>query len=221
METETDSFILFQVPPDSASSAFSFYISKTDSHVWPRTKDELSKFAEKGELIGVRRASSGEPVGLCYATFEEHSNEYEIGGLTVSPEVHGLGLGAALVRFAIAHVIAYERPCLYGRKIVAHVHEANNNGRNLTTRIGFEYVGTVTLSGSRAPESMRRNAQGDVVGDKFVFPREAVRQLLSWFENDFHESLLREATPVTVDISPADLQNLIEALRQEIADCEG
>src|SRR5436853_3365347 len=148
-----DSFVFFQVRSESADSAFSFYsgIAKNNSYIWFRSEKEIKEFAENGELLGACHPVSGKLVALCYVTFIEQSNEYEIGGVVVSAEVQHLGLAAVLVRFALAHVIANERPWKHHREIIAHVQEANGDPRNLMARLGFKHVRRFTLEGDEVP----------------------------------------------------------------------
>jgi ribosomal protein S18 acetylase RimI-like enzyme len=211
-------FIFFQIPSTLAKQAFAFHqsISSSNEHIWPRTQEQVEQFSKDGELFGVRRASTGEFVGLCYATLD--GNEWELGGLTVEESTRRSGLGEALVRFALACTIAYQRPWAYAQELVAHVHEANDKPRNLLKRVGFEHVGKVELPGDKAPASMKRNAEGKVVGDIFRFPRNGVAELSSWFAKDFKGTLADGTTEAIFEVRPGGLDSIIEALREAAED---
>ncbi len=213
-----DPFVFFQVSSKYAGQAYDFHqsISSTNEHIWPRTEEQISEFAERGELFGVRRLSTGEFAGLCYSTLE--GVEWEIGGLTVTEKNRHLHLGTMLVRFALAHTIATSRPWHYQQQIIAHVHEDNQNPRNLLRRIGFEFLEKVTIPGDQAPASMKRDENGNLSGDKFRFPQAGVAQLSAWFDNEFAGMLADGKTPAEFEIPPGGLETLKEALREAVAD---
>jgi len=210
--------VFFKFPIQAASLAFSFHcsIAKSDPHLRLRSVDEIRMFAEEGELFGVRSAASN-VLALCYAALDESSNEYEVGGLAVLPEVQQLGVASVLARFAIAHIIANDRPWHYGYRIVAYVHEDNQNPRALVDRLGFQHIGRFTLKNA-VTSTMKQNPKGEVMGDKFEFPRACVKQLLNWFEKEFRNLLRDGVTPAIVELKPGGLQSIIEALRQEAAE---
>jgi GNAT superfamily N-acetyltransferase len=217
MDNPPDPFVFFQVSSAFAREAFAFHqsVSSSNEHIWPRTEAEIERFSEQGELFGIRGASSGEFVGLCYATLE--GEEWEIGGLIVSKAAQDLGLGTVLVRFALAHTIAYNRPWFYGQKIIAHVHEANADPRNIIGRIGYKHICQIEVPAEKAPPSMKRNEEGKLIGHKFEFPQESLPALLRWFE-EFDGTLRDRTTPAIFEIKSGGLGSLISALREAVAD---
>lgn len=164
MDSAPISFIFFKVPSTSTDKAFAFFksVQSTDSHLFPRTEEDLYRYATEGALFGIRRADSDEYVGLCYAVFNDEEAEFEIGGLIVAPTAKNLGLGTILTRFAVAHVIANERPWRYKRKIISHIHESNDAPRGIFARSWFTFVGKEIVPEEHAPCSMKRNAQGQL-----------------------------------------------------------
>jgi RimJ/RimL family protein N-acetyltransferase len=112
-----------------AAEAFAFHerISRSDTHIWPRTREQLSRLAQEGLLFGARITSSREIVGLCYLTADEREEEWEMGGLTVVQDLQHLGIGTFLVRFAIAHTLAFDAAPddEAVRRVIAYVHEEN------------------------------------------------------------------------------------------------
>jgi ribosomal protein S18 acetylase RimI-like enzyme len=215
MGSAPDPFIFFQVSSREAKDAFNFHqsISSSDEHIWPRNQEQIEQFCNDGELFGVRKASSGEYVGLCYVHLDK-DHEWEFGGLTVLEAARGLQLGSVLTNFALAHTIANQRPWTYGQEIIAHVHEANQKPRNLLQRVGFQRIDTVTVPRENAPASMKRNADGNIVGDKFQFPRKSLGQLATWFDKEFNGTLGDGVTKAIFEVRPGGLDNLKEALRE-------
>jgi hypothetical protein len=220
MVSAPDQFIFFQIPSTSANKAFLFFesIQLSDDHLWPRTREEIYHFAVEGELFGIRASTTEEFVGLCYASLNKEETEYEIGGLIVADIAKNLGLGTILTRFAVAHVIANERPWLYKRKIISHIHQANNDPRNIFARSWFEQIGSEPVPEEIAPPSMKRNAEGKLVGDKFEFPRTAVPQLSKWLNEEFNGLLRDGKALINIELLPAGVKGLKQALLQEILD---
>jgi hypothetical protein len=156
---------------------------------------------------------------MCYAMSNEEETEYEIGGLIVAPTAQKLGLGTILTRFAVAHVIANERPWHDNRTIISFIHESNNAPRKIFDRSWFKYLHKEPVPEERAPSSMKRNADGKLVGDKFLFPRSAVRDLSRWLNEEFDGKLL-DGRSIEIDLPPAGLIGLKAALLEEIAAME-
>jgi hypothetical protein len=67
---------------------------------------------------------------------------------------------------------------------------------------------------------VKRNAEGNVVGDKFRLPRGAVRKLASWINSEL-EGLLRDRkTRAIFEVRPLGPDSIKEALRQDLAEFE-
>jgi len=218
MDSAPDLFVFSQVPSQLATQAYTFHESQSgNEHIWPRDADQIKQYAESGQLFGVRKASTGEFVGLCYGILDgEHGNEWEIGGLTVPQEMRHLHLATFLVRFATAHTIAMQRPWHYGQEVIAYVHKENDKPRNLLGRIGFEFQEPVFIPGDKAPASMKRNADGKVPGDKFRFPPSAVKGLLNWLVHEFKGVLDDGKNRAGFEI-PGGIEALIGSLREAAA----
>ncbi len=206
-------FIFIQVQSSLAVEAYLFHKSQSSNeHIWPRTETQIHEYAENGELFAVRSASTGEFVGLCYATLD--GEEWEIGGLTVPERMRHLHLGTFLTRFALAYTIAMQRPWHYRQKIIAHVHQDNPKPRRLLEQvIGFVFAEKVEIPGELAPAPMKRNEAGNLCGDKFIFPPSAVKGLLTWFEQEFKGTLDDGRTPACF-VVPGGLQALVDSLRE-------
>jgi hypothetical protein len=213
-----EDFIVSHVPDSSATEAFTFHQARTSTNPYldPRSEGEIQDFASKGELFGVRKAHSGEFVGLCYATLDENRHEWEFGGLAVLEEVQDLGLATVLARFALCSIVVDERPWDYKDEIIVYVHEENPAPRGILDEIGFEPFGGFTWLGSLAPPSMKRNSEGNVVGDKFRFPRLAVHQLEEWFNRGFNGILRDGKSRVILEVRPYGPDAMGDALREEV-----
>jgi FR47-like protein len=161
-------------------------------------------------LFGVWQ--SGALVAFAYIVLD--GNTWEFGGLATAESVQGSGIGTLLTRFALAHNIAYEEPFSNGQEIIAHVHESNQKPRNILTRVGFQIVKPPIDVTDVAPDSMKRNASGRVVGDRFRFTKEGLMGLADWFNKDFDGTLGRGRGAIIFDLGPANLDDLKEALRQ-------
>ena len=216
-------YIFQQIPDTAASEAFSFHqqVASNDQHILPRSEEEIKSFAEKGELFGVRKASSDQLVALCYATLDEEHHEWEVGGLHVLDSLQRLGIGEILVRFVLCLVVAHERPWDSGDKVIAIVHEENQKPRKLLRSIGFQQMpppeGRVTLPKERAAPSMKRNAEGEIVGHKFNFPREAIKSLCAWLTQNFLGVTLRDGTHAVLQVRPSGPRVIKDALEVEVA----
>jgi hypothetical protein len=219
-------YIFSQIPDTAASEAFAFFqsVASTDPHMMPRSEGEIQESANSGELFGVRNAESGALVAMAYATLEEKKREWEFGGLIVANDIQKLGIGTTLTGFVLCSLIANERPWYRGDTIITHIHEDNPNPRNLLNGWGFQPIegpeGKTTLKGEMAPPSMKRNPEGNVVGDKFRLPRAAVRKLANWINTEFQGVLRDGKTRAIFEVRPAGPESVKEALRQELAEFE-
>jgi GNAT superfamily N-acetyltransferase len=215
MRDAPESFRFFQIPSVQAPLAFGFHkeVSANNEHIWPRTEDEIQKYSEEGELFGIIKSSSGEFVGLCYAHYSEEERAWEIGGLTVIPELRQLGLGSFIVRYALGRTIAAQDPWKYGDRIIAHVHSDNQSPRNLLTTIKFVHRGKVNVPADKAPASMKRNPDGTITGDLFEFELGSVPSLSEWFDKEFNGLLLDGKAKAEFDCGELGLDSLMHDLR--------
>jgi Acetyltransferase (GNAT) family len=207
------SFCFSVVPPSSSAEAYSFHrhLSSSNPLIWPREEQEIERFAENGELFGVR-SERGQLVGLCYATLDKRKKEWEIGGLAVSDRLGKLGVGTMLTEFALAHTLAFNQPWANGQQVVAYVHEGNNDPRKLANNLGFEFLCRVKVSARNAPPSMKRDAEGNLVGDKFRFTVEGLHRLCRWL-TEFNGTV-RSGRKATFDLGRHTLDGLKKTLTE-------
>lgn len=207
-------FIFCQIPSTAAKEAFNFHMAfPTKGYIWPRTEADMERYSNDGELFAVRHKGSYEIVGICYVTLDTDRNRWELGGLSVSAIVQDLGLGTVLGRYALARTIAEKAPWLSKQEIIAHVHEENQDPRSLLKRVGFEQNGREEAPDT-APDEMKRNAAGKVVGDVFVFPTNRVVELANAFESDLAHPLRDGNSKAEFDFGAFGPGNVLEALRE-------
>src|ERR1700688_2940066 len=101
---QSPTYIFDLVHTVEALSAFAFHkrIASSNSHIWPRTSDDIEKMAHDGSPYGGYTGASKEYVALCYALPDESEKEWELGGLIVDPPLKRIGIAAVLARYALA-----------------------------------------------------------------------------------------------------------------------
>ncbi len=215
------SFRVAKVISSDAADAFRFHkaVAADNSHIWPRTEAQIQQYTDDGCLFGVWQADNDQLVALVYVVLDE--NTWESRGLTVDGSVQKGGIGTTLARFALAHTMAYEQPWVYRQKLIAYVHEANQDPRHLLESLGFKFVERVEIPDDNAPASMKRNAAGKLVGDKFQFTQEGLQKLSRWFNKDFNGTLRTSNTVVKFDLGPSSIEDLKKALREMVQDPKG
>lgn len=185
MSKDLTTFWLANITPEYTRDAYRFHksVAESNPHIWPRSEEQVKRFIDDGSLFG---AWSGDKlIALCYAAFSKEENVWEIGGLTVDPEVRAQGIGTVLVRFTLAHTLVYTQPWANGQQIISHVHEDNDKPRGILDKIGFKYSRQVAVLDHEAPPSMKRNSEGKVIGHEFEFTSDGLKVLAEWFNQDF------------------------------------
>lgn len=208
-------YIVSQIPSEQSSAAFDFHVSLPgDGHILTRTKQEIAQFCYDGEAFGVRKESTGRYVGFCYVHYQEEKREWELGGIAVPLLLQNLGLGSVLSNFALCHTVANQAPWRNGQEIMAHMHEDNQKPRNMLARIGFVRTGQDVYEDHEAPRSLKRNAEGKVVGHRFLFPKTSVGNLVTWLEAASEITLRDCVSKAVLKNYPASISDLLEGLRE-------
>jgi FR47-like protein len=207
-----ESFRISRVSSAEATEAFRFHKTKaeSDSHIWPRTTDQLQRYLDNGCLFGGWRSDTNDLVALVYMALEDTT--WELGGLLVDSSVRKLGFGSILASFALAHTMVYEQPWANGQEIIAHVHEANDAPRNLLVRLGFVFDRKIEAPAD-APASMKRNAEGKVTGDLFRFTKEGLQLLSQRFNEKYDGTTADGKMLIVFDLGPASIDDLRRALQ--------
>lgn len=176
--------------------------------IWPRDEAEFGRMVENNLLFGVQ-IETGQIVALCYAILYEDRRELEIGGLAVRDGLGRMGIASTLVEFALAHAFAFNQPWASGQEIVAFVHDENNGPRKLIKDLGFQFLCKVRLP---APASMKRDADGNVSGDKFKFTVEGLHRLNAWLQA--FSGTLANGKKATFNLGRNTLDDLKVALKE-------
>lgn len=161
---------------EDVAAVSEFHRSQSTEFIWPRTPDKLKELADDGSLFIVHAddiVKRGKYIiGMCYLMEGEEPEggpRWEFGGVYVSDEFRGYGIGTALGVTAISSHYLYNPPPK-DERLIAHVHVDNISPRNmLATRLGFVLVGQETPPSEVVPPGLRRNLNGEVVGDLYEF----------------------------------------------------
>jgi GNAT superfamily N-acetyltransferase len=183
-----DSLYIANLTSRDAEVAYDFHqriAAAQYSYLWARTEVEIKALISDGSLFGVWCGKDRQLVALCYSTLAENELTWEIGGLAVDDTVKNRGIGTILLQFTLAHTVVYQQPWNNGQKVIAHVHEVNDDPRGIIEKRGFRFVKRFEVPESaNPPKWMKRNVEGKVVGDEFEFPPEALQGLIGWFDED-------------------------------------
>ncbi|HEX3104998.1 MAG TPA: GNAT family N-acetyltransferase [Terriglobales bacterium] len=215
------SFVISRVPIHELEAAFKFHrdFASANSHIWPRSPEEFKQLAREGSLFGVRIAASGEYVGLCYSDLKEADRVWEVGGLMVASEARKRGIGTLLARFVLVHTFAWSRPFRNSQEVIAMVHEANQDPRQIVEDLGFVFVKSEEVPEEIIPKSMKRNPEGKLVGHRFRFTDDGLRELERWSRETLDLDL--ETAQARLDLGAATLDELKDALTESLDDIEG
>jgi GNAT superfamily N-acetyltransferase len=188
--------------------------------IWLRSEEQFRALVMGGNAFRVQHEASGNVVGLCYLMPEGSS--WELGGLLVSANVRGFGIGTLLVRLVLVYVLSTLEIWKYAQQLISHVHESNTDPRGIFEKVGFECIRRVKVSGAQAsgaPEHMRNEA-GDVIGHEFRWTPRGVRELADWLKR-FEVNSGLKGKPVRIDFA-FPFEAYVEAVNEiatEFYDC--
>lgn len=174
---------------EDVAAVHEFHQSQATEFIWPRTSNELNQLADEGSLL-VARANDATTqseyiIGMCYVMEGEEpegGRRWEFGGVCVSDEFRGYGIGSALGVLAISSHYLYEPP-QKGERLIAHVHKDNSlPWHMLKVQLGFVQVGQETPPSEVVPPGLRRNSKGEVVGDLYEFRISTLGRFADWLE---------------------------------------
>lgn len=172
---------------EDINDVHAFHVSQLNPFLWPRTVDELTTLASDGELFIVETLTDG-IISMCYVQKdgENDKQRWEFGGIVVSEKYRGCGIATNIGMIAISNHFVQDGPSKH-EQLIAHVHEDNYFPRNLLEqRLGFIMSGQERPPTQEIPKEIRRNAQGEVVADVFVFNRTNLVKYANWLESDDH-----------------------------------
>ena len=170
------------VDPEQGPKVYQWHrgFAAADDHIFPRPVESFEQLAEEGQLLYAANAR-GDYLGLAY--FRLDGSKWEIGGLMVDTREKQHGIGGALTRLTLGHVLFEENPLERGEKIVAHVHAENNDPRPLIEQsLKFHHTEHIEVPTAKLP-GLKANASGLVVGDEFELTvPDTLLALATWCE---------------------------------------
>lgn len=212
-------FVMRLVLDGRASKILAFHKKHITHHLFPRTLEDFESLVGSQSLFEIVEVSGSKDkiVGICYIMEGEDpidfSERYEFGGIFILPKFQGLGLATALGILSLSQYCVYDPPT---GKIIAHVHENNEDPINLlTTRLGFALTGQETIPDEIAAKlSMEKNASGKVVGNLYDFNFSKLKDFADWLKN-FDGKISGGKSKLEIDLRIwSDLDNAIKALRE-------
>jgi RimJ/RimL family protein N-acetyltransferase len=119
------------VDPALAREVFQWHrgFAAANQMLFPRSWTEYEDLANDGRIVCA--TEDGHYVGLCYYTWDETEEEWEIGGLMVDTGKRGRSLGSVLMRVTLAHLLFEEEPLSRHERIISHVHKQNDSPRRV------------------------------------------------------------------------------------------
>lgn len=177
--------------------------ANADDAIFPRSEEEFDALALDRCLWGAFDESK-KIVGLSYIKVENNRKIIELGGLMVSTDFRGKGLGEALLRLPLAHLLINEQPLKWTPvpTILTHALQDNSNPQNIIMKCGFEFAKTVKIPADCLP-GLRSRDDGFIYGNEFhlKFP-EALLSLSSWLRK--WDGTLRDGLNAIVDLREGD-----------------
>lgn len=155
-----------------------------DDALFPRSRDDFQSLVLDGCVWAARHPGNGDYLALAYANYDKDDKVCEIGGLMVSLQARGKGLGAMMMRLALAHILVEEDllsdPDV---RIVAHVLQSNDAPRGIIEReLGFKKAGVVERPASELP-GLRADDDGVIRGDEYEISLPKTLQILAEWAN--------------------------------------
>lgn len=189
MLTESIVLSISRARSEDVAAVSEFHQSQATEFIWPRTLEKLRELADEGSLFLVYADDTLKQnkyiIGMCYLMEDEEpegGRRWEFGGVCVSDEFRGYGIGTALGVVAITSHYLYEPP-LKKERLIAHVHIDNDLPRNLLEmQLGFIRVGQEIPPSEVVPSGLRRNLKGEVVGDLYEFNIKTLNKFADWLE---------------------------------------
>ena len=196
--------IIFRIVDTAeAESAFAWHRAFAKGHeaIYPRDPETFEHLISE-RLVWCAVSSTDEYLAMSYAAFSEQDNQWEIGGLMVSAEMRGMGLGTIMMRLPLANMLFYEQPLSWEPvpNIVAHVLASNDGPRRIIPAIGFAHHHPVEIPADALP-GLKADPDGIIRGDEFHLEiPEALHRLADWC--DGWNGKLLDGTTASIDFLP-------------------
>ncbi|MBY0287493.1 MAG: GNAT family N-acetyltransferase [Mycobacteriaceae bacterium] len=191
--------VFAHVDPAHARDAFHWHrgFAAANDMLFPRSWAEYENLANDGRIVCA--TEDGLYLGLCYYTWDDSEEEWEVGGLMVDSRQRKRSLGSILTRVTLGHLLFEEEPLSRHERIISHVHRQNDAPRRLVEdQLGFTFVREITVESARVP-GLPVEADGLVHGDLFQLAHPYTVELLAlWCES--WEGKLRDKTPAEIEL---------------------
>ena len=193
MTEQRDILFLAKVTRKDAEVAYHFHermAANPDSHLWARSEHQIKKLIKDGCVFGAWMGTDKKLVALCYVALSDNEENWEIGGMAVDDTVKRRKIGTVLLQFALAYMIVHEEPwnTKNNQRVIAHVHESNQDPRSMMEKLGFRAVGSVEVSEcENPPKWMKRNTAGKIIGHQYEFPPASSKRLAAWFDEELDQ----------------------------------
>lgn len=201
---------------DDCTSAHAWHESFAESHeaLFPRPFDDFEQMVMCGS-VWAARSTSGEFVAQAYSCYDEARKECEIGGLMVSPDVRGQGVGGTIMRLALAHTLVEEDIlAVPDVRIVAHVLRSNQMPRSIIEKkLLFEIDKKVKIPADELP-GLKAEEDGFVHGDEYLISLPETPLTLADWAEQWHDQV-NGGSDAVIDLrSGVSMQMWAAALRE-------
>jgi GNAT superfamily N-acetyltransferase len=202
------------VDPSEADRAYQWHRAFADgnSHIFPRTREHYEELARGWQNWCA--LDDDELVGLVYYSFDEHDQVWELGGLMVADGQKGRGVGATLMRVALANLLVDLDPLQDQQSVISHVHRDNVAPRNVIEKqLAFAHKGPIQVPSEAVP-GLAADADGYVYGELYELKDpETLQALAAWC--DAWEGKLLDGTPAHIELRDSMTLDLwARAIRQ-------
>ena len=158
--------------------------SAANSSLFPRSLERFQDLVMEGS-VWAATDTSGNYLAQAYAAFDEDTLECEVGGLMVAEQERGHGLGATIMRLALAHALVEEDIlCIPNARVIAHVLASNNDPRGIIeNKLKFKHARSLEIPAEALP-GLKPDSDGFIRGDEFEIQLpETLTALAEWAEN--------------------------------------
>lgn len=191
MITDSSPILFARARCEDIDTVLRFHEEQATEFLWPRIRNDFERLSDEGALFiaySINQHGGGKIiVGMCFVMEgceeDERTVRWEFGGISVSNRLRGCGLGSALGKLAISSHYLMDFDRRGDSRLIAHVHEENDLPRRmLREHLGFEQKGQETPPSEVVPENLKRNPEGKVVGDLFLFNKAVLNSFADWLE---------------------------------------
>ena len=191
------------------------FASRHDA-IYPRDERTFSNLVYD-RSVWCAETSDGDYLAMSYAAFAEPEQQWEIGGLMVSEEARGKGLGSIMMRLPLVHMLVNEQPLAQTPRprIVTHILAGNLGPRNIVPAVGFARTCSVEIPAAALP-GLKADADGIIRGDEYdLAVPSALTSLSAWC--DGWNGTLADGSAATIEfLEGSGIQDWAEALRSMI-----